>query len=142
MYFLKSEAHFDSAHFLSGYEGKCSNIHGHRWIIKATIYSEKLITDGQMRNMIVDFGVFRKDLNNIADNFDHSLIIEKNTLKPRTLECLKEENFRIIEIDARPTAETFSKLFYDMLVEKGYAVKSVSVYETPQNCAVYESELM
>ncbi|MEF2600873.1 MAG: 6-carboxytetrahydropterin synthase, partial [Fusobacterium mortiferum] len=34
MYTLISEASFDSAHFLSGYNGKCKNIHGHRWTIK------------------------------------------------------------------------------------------------------------
>ena len=35
MYQLKTEADFDSAHFLSGYTGKCSNIHGHRWHVEA-----------------------------------------------------------------------------------------------------------
>lgn len=141
MYLLESETHFDSAHFLSGYEGKCSNIHGHRWKIKISVYSEKLIPDGQMRDMIIDFGILKKDLNEIADSFDHSLIIEKNTMRKETLDCLKEDNFRIVEIDNRPTAETFSKLFYDMLSEKGYNVRAVTVYETPQNCAVYESEM-
>ena len=34
MYQLKTEADFDSAHFLSGYTGKCSNIHGHRWHVE------------------------------------------------------------------------------------------------------------
>ena len=33
MYILKTEASFDSAHFLAGYDGKCSNLHGHRWKI-------------------------------------------------------------------------------------------------------------
>lgn len=49
MYILKTEAAFDSAHFLHGYNGKCSNIHGHRWIIEAEICSEKLIEEGQTR---------------------------------------------------------------------------------------------
>ena len=31
MFILKAEGEFDSAHFLSGYKGKCANIHGHRW---------------------------------------------------------------------------------------------------------------
>ena len=29
MYILKTVASFDSAHFLAGYNGKCSNLHGH-----------------------------------------------------------------------------------------------------------------
>ena len=28
MYYIRSEGSFDSAHFLKGYIGKCSNIHG------------------------------------------------------------------------------------------------------------------
>ena len=31
MYYLKTESSFDSAHFLKGYNGKCRNLHGHRW---------------------------------------------------------------------------------------------------------------
>ena len=42
MYQLKTEADFDSAHFLSGYTGKCSNIHGHRWHVEIEIESRKL----------------------------------------------------------------------------------------------------
>ena len=40
MYQLTTHASFDSAHFLSGYEGKCSNIHGHRWKLEVTVQSE------------------------------------------------------------------------------------------------------
>ena len=41
MYILKTESSFDSAHFLSGYEGKCSNLHGHRWRIVLAYEEEK-----------------------------------------------------------------------------------------------------
>jgi 6-pyruvoyltetrahydropterin/6-carboxytetrahydropterin synthase len=140
MYILKSEADFDSAHFLSGYDGKCSNIHGHQWKISAEIYGEVLHDDGQMRGMLVDFGIFKKDLKAIADNFDHALIIEENSLKPKTLECLEDENFNIIHVPFRPTAENFAKMFFDMLSDKNYSVKSVAVYETPSNCAIYIGE--
>ena len=77
MYILKTEAAFDSAHFLHGYNGKCSNIHGHRWIIEAEICSEKLIEEGQTRGMIVDFGDLKRDLKEIADSLDHRLISER-----------------------------------------------------------------
>ena len=56
MYQLKTEADFDSAHFLSGYTGKCSNIHGHRWHVEIEIESRKLEKNGQGRGMLVDFG--------------------------------------------------------------------------------------
>ena len=37
MYGLQAEAHFDGAHFLTDYYGKCENLHGHRWRVVATI---------------------------------------------------------------------------------------------------------
>ena len=137
MFILKTEAAFDSAHFLSGYDGKCSNLHGHRWVISAEIMSGQLVFEGQLRGMVVDFGDLKRDLKGLADEFDHAFIYEKNSLKETTVNALKEENFCLIEVDFRPTAENFSKYFYDRLAEMGYTMKTVTVYETPNNCASY-----
>lgn len=137
MYSLKTEHSFDSAHFLSGYEGKCSNIHGHRWRVIIEVCSANVDSQGQTRGMIVDFGILKEQVKAEADAFDHALIIEKNTLKQKTVDALKEEGFKIIEVDFRPTAENFAKYFYDKFSEMGYKVKEAVVYETPNNCAVY-----
>ena len=137
MYTLKATAAFDSAHFLAGYNGKCANIHGHRWIITAEIFSETLEMQGQCRGMVVDFGQIKSDLKQIADSFDHSLIFEIGTLKYNTVEALSDEGFKIIPVKFRPTAENFAKNFYDSLRISGYNVKNVTVYETPDNCAMY-----
>jgi len=141
MYYLKSEHSFDSAHFLANYEGKCKNIHGHRWRVVVEIKSLTLQTEKQLDGMVVDFGELKKDIKEEVDFLDHALIIEKNSLKPATFTALREEGFRIIEFDFRPTAERFSKYFYDKMVEKGYQLKSVTVYETPNNAAIYEGDL-
>lgn len=140
MYQLTTEASFDSAHFLSGYNGKCSNLHGHRWRIIAEIEQEQLNDSGQLRGMIVDFGDLKRDLKALADSFDHCLIIEKGSLKNATLEALKSENFSIIEVPFRPTAEEFARYFYNRMKEKSYNVKKMTVYETPNNCAAYTGE--
>lgn len=137
MYTLKTEHSFDSAHFLSGYNGKCSNIHGHRWRVIIEIISENVSDEGQTRGMIVDFGTLKDDLKRETDFFDHSLIIEKNTLKPKTLDALNEEGFKIINVDFRPTAENFAKYFYDRFKVMGYNVRQATVYETPNNCASF-----
>ena len=31
MYSVRTEGSFDAAHFLANYQGKCRNLHGHRW---------------------------------------------------------------------------------------------------------------
>ncbi|MDE6762107.1 MAG: 6-carboxytetrahydropterin synthase [Oscillospiraceae bacterium] len=137
MYILKTEAAFDSAHFLSGYNGKCANLHGHRWIISAEISDTELLAEGQLRGMVTDFGDIKRDLKNLADEFDHAFIYEKGTLKSATVAALNEENFRLIEVDFRPTAENFAEYFFMRLREMGYKPYKVTVYETPNNSAAF-----
>lgn len=137
MYQLKTNAAFDSAHFLSGYEGKCSNLHGHRWTIEVTVQSDSLEETGQTRGMVVDFGQLKDDVKALADEHDHCLIIEEGTLKEKTMEALAEENFAMIQVAFRPTAENFAKYFYERMTKFGYDVALVQVYETPNNVAGY-----
>lgn len=138
MYYLKTEQSFDSAHFLKGYQGKCHNLHGHRWRVVAEISGEMLSRDTQTRGMLVDFGDLKQALKTICDELDHSLIYEAGSLRPTTLAALREEEFRLIEVPFRPTAEEFARYFHQQLTALGYPVHRVEVYETPNNCAAYE----
>ncbi len=141
MYNLETSSAFDSAHFLSGYNGKCANIHGHHWVVKVVVSGDSVQQKGEKRGMLIDFGDLKKIVRELADNFDHALLYEKNSLKTKTLEALTEENFRLIELDYRPTAENFAKNFYDILSSQyNLPVKSVTVYETPDNCASYSKD--
>ena len=129
MYLLSTESSFDAAHFLTKYEGKCKNIHGHRWRVVISI-------EGEPDNgMVVDFGVLKNDLKALCDYFDHSFIVEKDSLSNELFELLNKE-FLLRVVPFRTTAENFSKYFYDELSKK-YKVYEVSVYETPNNCARY-----
>ena len=136
MYTVTTKSEFDAAHFLAGYDGKCRNIHGHRWEVMVRVSRDKLEGSG----MVVDFKDLKKDLRNMAEGFDHCLIMEGGTLKPATLAALKEEGFCIVEVAFRPTAENFAKYFYEEMKKKGYAVSSALVYETPTNCAEYRED--
>ena len=140
MYSLKTISCFDSAHFLSGYEGKCSNIHGHRWEVEIEVASKELDKEGNFRGMIVDFSKLKEDLKAITEFLDHCLIIEKGTLKQKTMDVLRDEGFRVEEVDFRPTAENFSQFFYVQMQKKGYNVLKSTVYETPNNCATFYQE--
>ncbi|MBP8594664.1 MAG: 6-carboxytetrahydropterin synthase QueD [Ruminococcus sp.] len=138
MYYLKTSAAFDSAHFLAGYEGKCSNIHGHRWTVEVKIRGEELQSSGTKRGMLIDFGDLKKAVRGLADSFDHALIYETGSLRSSTLAALNEEGFRLIEVGFRPTAENFARHFFELLSQQGLVPCSVTVYETPENCATYE----
>lgn len=138
MYILKAEHSFDSAHFLAEYEGKCRNIHGHRWKVEVEIQSQALISGGQLDGMVTDFGDLKRDVKALVDYYDHALIIQQGTMREETLHCLRNDGFYILEVSFRPTAENFAAVFYKAMKEKGYNVKRATVYETPTNCAAYE----
>lgn len=138
MYYLKTSASFDSAHFLQGYPGKCANLHGHHWVIEAEVSGSHLQSSGGCEGMLMDFSVLKQSVRDLADSFDHALIYEKNSLQSNTAAALLAENFLLIPVDFRPTAENFARFFFEKLSEQGLQIDRVTVHETPDNCAVYE----
>jgi 6-pyruvoyltetrahydropterin/6-carboxytetrahydropterin synthase len=138
MYRLTTEKSFDAAHFLKDYNGKCKNLHGHRWRVLVSARQENLIGEGQMRGMVIDFDNLKKILKTETDYFDHTFIYEKGSLRKSTLVVLTEEEFTLREVPFRPTAEEFAKYFFDKFKGYGFEIDSVTVYETPKNCATYE----
>ena len=137
MYQLTCEHSMDAAHFLADHKGKCRNIHGHRWRVLITIKGDQLKESGCDRGMIVDFAQLKDDVRELVNFYDHSLIVEKNSLKKETLKLLISEGFCVHQVCFRPTAEKFAEYFYHEIEKKGYCVKEAMVYETPNNCATY-----
>lgn len=137
MYIIRSEAHFDAAHFLAGHDGKCKNIHGHRWVIEAEVAAEQLIEEGPLRGMVSDFALLKNDLKEIADRFDHTFIYEDGTLWEETLTALEKQGFALIKVPFRPTAEHLAEHVYELLEAHGYQVLETAVNESPHNRAVY-----
>ena len=137
MYGLKTESCFDAAHFLSEYDGKCENLHGHRWRVVAYLSVPELQAEGQNKDMVVDFSDFKRALRELTEAWDHSFIVEEGSLAPQTVACLEAESFRLSFVPFRTTAENFARYFADKLAEQGLPVAQVDVYETPNNCASY-----
>lgn len=139
MFKLKSEIQFDMAHYLSGYNGKCSNIHGHRYRLIAKIGSENLQEHGQCRGMVDDFSNFKNALKTIEETFDHKLVIENNEEGKALAEKLSQlpNNFDIYFVDYRPTAEEMSRDIFNRLKNMGISVCEVELFETPNNSCIY-----
>jgi 6-pyruvoyltetrahydropterin/6-carboxytetrahydropterin synthase len=119
MYQVSVESHFEAAHFLKGYKGKCENIHGHRYKVIVNIQTSKLNDIG----LAYDFVELKKHLNEILGKFDHNCL---NDLPP-----FKEEN---------PSAENIARTIYDRLkpaFNKDPLLLNVQVWESPENCVTY-----
>lgn len=76
MYTVTKRLEIAGAHNLKlDYESKCSNLHGHNWIITVTCQSEKLNSNG----MVTDFAFIKKQ---ISDRLDHKYLNEIFTFNP------------------------------------------------------------
>lgn len=137
MHQLKTDAFFDSAHFLADYHGKCENLHGHRWRIEACIEAPKLQPEGDERDMVCDFGEFKRVVRGLADEFDHAFLVEEGTLSPATISALEGEGFSLKMLPFRTTAENLARHFAERLEGCGFNVAYVEVDETPNNRAVF-----
>lgn len=140
MYGLKTESSFDAAHFLTEYHGKCENLHGHRWRVVAYLQQKHLQTEGDHKDMVVDFSDFKTALRALTEELDHSFIVEEGSLMDKTMQCLQEEGFILSVVPFRTTAENLARYFFQKLEDQGFPVSQIEVYETPNNCAIYSCD--
>ena len=123
MYEISIESHFDAAHFLRGYRGKCEALHGHRYRVVARIKASKLDDIG----LAYDFAELKRHLNDILARFDHICL---NDIKP----------FDKIN----PSAENIAATIYDELKSKlaatPLAISSVEAWESPQTGVAYSPD--
>jgi 6-pyruvoyltetrahydropterin/6-carboxytetrahydropterin synthase len=139
MYGIKTEAHFDAAHFLTDYHGKCENLHGHRWRVVVYLSTKDLQKEGNMRDMVLDFGVFKRMVRDLAEEFDHTFLVEEGSLKPETVSALEGEGFTLTFLPFRTTSENLARYFAEQLIQSGFPIAQIEMYETPNNCAIWRA---
>ena len=64
------QAHYDSAHYLVHYQGKCERLHGHRYVVEAAVQTAELNAAG----IAFDFVDLKRELRALADRLDHQLL--------------------------------------------------------------------
>ncbi len=120
MYELDVKREFSSAHFLRGYNGNCSETHGHNWTVEVFIRSEKLDEIG----IAVDFKALKRELDALLAELDHKVL---NELPP-----FQKTN---------PTSENIAHYIYMRLSEKlngnSVHVHRVRVGENSSSAASY-----
>ncbi len=68
MYQISVEQHYDAAHVLRGYQGKCEALHGHRFGVVVKIRASGLDEIG----LAYDFTVLKRHLAEVISRFDHT----------------------------------------------------------------------
>ena len=69
-YQISVEQHFEAAHFLRGYKGKCEAVHGHRYKVVVKLKASALNNIG----LAYDFSDLKRHLREIIARFDHVLL--------------------------------------------------------------------
>jgi 6-pyruvoyltetrahydropterin/6-carboxytetrahydropterin synthase len=120
MYRLFVEEHFDAAHYLRYYRGKCENLHGHRF--RVVVYLERAELD--KAGLAYDFAVIKKYLRESIAPFDHACL---NDVAP----------FDKIE----PSCENIAATIYDKLQARlsnsPVKLAYVEVWESPTSGVAY-----
>ena len=139
MFTLKAETEMDIAHFLTGYDGKCKNVHGHRYRLVTKVSSEKLQEEGQLRGMVDDFDNIKKVLKKIHDHFDHKLLLEDTEEGRKMATFFKENNmnFDVMIVPYRTTVEEMSRDMFRRIKAEGVNVTEVELFETRTNSCIY-----
>ena len=119
MYLVSVEQHFDAAHYLRNYHGKCENLHGHSFKVVANVKAAELNENG----LAYDFIELKRHLGEVLSQYDHACI---NDVPP------------FDQINA--SSENVARTVYEQLklrLPRRVSLSSVEVWESPQSCITY-----
>ena len=75
---------FESAHYLPGYKGKCSNLHGHHWTLEVGVSGPVNKDSG----MVIDFAELKSIVNQVViDRLDHTCLNDLELPFSKTPTC-------------------------------------------------------
>jgi 6-pyruvoyltetrahydropterin/6-carboxytetrahydropterin synthase len=120
MYEIAVEQHFDAAHFLRGYQGKCEALHGHRFKVVVKLIASGLNNIG----IAYDFTELKKHLAEIVARFDHTCL---NDVPP----------FDKLNPSSENIASTVYQELKSKLADAPVSISAIEVWESPQSWVVY-----
>ena len=103
---LRTSFEFDAAHRLVGYDGKCTNLHGHIWRVEIEIEGNKDQLD--CNGILWDF----TNVKALKDLFDHKTILKNCDENATIMLTLADERNELYLMNENPTAEN---LCYEIL---------------------------
>lgn len=139
MYKIEKKFTVPIGHRLKKHDGRCHSIHGHNFTILVGLEAHELNDN----DMIIDFSDLKRLVNSVLDEYDHTLLVNKEDeswVKP--LVDKLGIRFKVFDdFDHDPTAEKLSeKLYYDIqdvLTPMNICVDYVTVYENENSKATY-----
>lgn len=134
---ISKDIKFDCAHMLSGYEGKCANLHGHTYHGTVTIEGDVNPETG----MLLDYNKIKQ----IVDRFDHAIVFSaqnrRNEAENKLQEWALDYNMKYIILPiGKSTAERIAEYLAAVFIEQpGITVVSIKLSETDGSWAEAEA---
>jgi len=123
MFYLSITETFSAAHRLCGYQGACSNLHGHNWKVRVGLKTDKLDEIG----MAMDFGIIKGILQGILNELDHAYLNEVPSLH-----------------NMNPTSENLARYIYNCmekeLIGQPARIYEVEICESERSSMVYRND--
>lgn len=133
----------DYGHTLPNEKGFCSQIHGHRATVLATVEGEIEETEGHPdQGMVLNFKELKAAMKEkVHDVIDHGFAVWKEDKDDR--EFIEDRNEKVLVTTHPPTAEYLAKWSYEQIQpELPEEVELVKVVwkETPNSEAIYQGD--
>jgi len=123
VYQISAEQHFDAAHFLRGYRGKCEAMHGHRFRVVVKVEASGLDDIG----LAYDFVELKRHLAEVISRFDHTCL---NDVPP----------FDKLNPSSENIAATVYKELKSKMSGAPVSLSCVEVWESPQTGIIYRPD--
>ncbi len=124
MYRIHVRDHFDAAHYLRGYQGRCEALHGHRWEVVVALESTRL-----------------NELGLAYDFTDLKRLLQEKVLSRLDHRCLNDiPPFDRINASTENLARVIFGWLQEALDVPSVRLAYVEVYESPDSWVRYSPE--
>lgn len=142
---LTKEFSFEMAHVLEGYDGLCSQIHGHSYRLFVTVRGVPSADPADPKlGMVMDFGLLKQIINNIiVSKYDHSLMLRETVSNATLIDTLRISFERIVVLPFQPTCENLISFFAASIIPElpsGVTLHSLRLHETATSFAEWFAE--
>lgn len=123
------------AHTLSGYDGACSEIHGHSYRLFVTVAG---IPNGDPGSsdygMVMDFRALKRLVcDRVVDVYDHALLIRQTPPDAELITALRARFEKTVVVEWQPTCENLVLWFAEVIaagLPEGVRLHSLKLHET------------
>lgn len=137
---------FDAGHRIPLHGSKCRNMHGHRYVLNATVVGRVQTSPGADQGMVTDFGDLKSIMMaEVGEPWDHAfLVYHQDHQALLALDVFGKEHKTVI-LDCVPTAENLAKIAFELIDgairsmpgDTPFFLQQIELWETPNCKAVY-----